>query len=81
MADIVTDANRALANVAQMIALAIALFLGLVSFATVLSIHVDCRDVYVTSDDGRLLTADNGRPLTTGQRSCHLVIRATCLRD
>jgi len=56
------------------ITLALGLFLGLLSFAAVLSIRIDCRDVYLTSDDGRLLTTDNGRQLITGQESCRLVL-------
>jgi hypothetical protein len=71
MVDIGLD--RAPANARRAwIALAIALFLGLLSFAAVQSIRVDCRDIYLTADDGRSLTTDNGKLLTTGQRSCRL---------
>jgi hypothetical protein len=53
------------------IALAIALFLGLLSFATAQSIRFNF-DVYMSSDDGRLLATQEGKLLITGQRSCRL---------
>jgi hypothetical protein len=53
------------------VALAIALFLGLLSFATAQSIRFNC-DVYLSSDDGRLLATQEGKLLITGQRSCRL---------
>ena len=69
------DADRAPTNLSwAWTTLAIALFFGLLSFAAILSIRADCRDVYLASDYGRLLITDNGRPLTTDQQSCRLAL-------
>jgi hypothetical protein len=70
---IATSLPRAPADIRRaLIALAIASFLGLVSFAAVRSIRVECGDVYLSSDDGRLLATQGGKLLITGQRSCRL---------
>ena len=47
------------------IALAIALFLGLHSFGAVQSKRIECGGVYLSTDDGRPLSADNGKILVT----------------
>jgi hypothetical protein len=61
-----------------MIVLLVGCFLGLVSLAAVETMRVDCRDQYLTADDGvTILTADDGvTPLTTGRQQCGLVRRS-----
>ena len=54
------------------VVLALALFLGLLSLAAVRVTRIDCRDVYLTGDDGRFLTSDAGTPLTADQQQCQL---------
>jgi hypothetical protein len=60
-----------------------ALFLALLSLAAVREMKVECRDEYLTADDGvtlltaddgvTLLTADDGVTLlTTGRQQCQL---------
>jgi hypothetical protein len=71
MVDIGVD--HAPANLSRRwIALAIVLFLGLLSFAAVRSIRIECGNVYLASQGGRLLATQAGELLTTGGRSCRL---------
>jgi hypothetical protein len=66
-----TTAGRAPTALSRIwVALAIAIFLGLLSLAAVQSISVECRDVYLITEDGRYITTEAGVRLTTGQREC-----------
>jgi hypothetical protein len=59
------------------IALVIAFYLGLLSFAAVRTARFDCgdRQAYATTDSGELVTTDRGQLVTVGRRSCRLIIR------
>jgi hypothetical protein len=56
------------------IVLAIAMLLGIITLAAARSIRIECSNVYVTTDEGRVATTDDGRFGTTDQRSCRVVL-------
>jgi hypothetical protein len=57
------------------IALALALFLGLMSFVAVLEMHVDCRSQSLTlNGGGNLLLNGGGRILLNASSQCDLVM-------
>ena len=56
-----------------LIGLLLAMFLGLLSLAAVQAMRVDCRDVYLTDDFGRILLSDGGQRLQPDQnKQCRL---------